>query len=217
VNTYRANEVAQRLGISKQTLIRYEKKGIFARSHRNRINHWREYTEEDIQKMAKIIGRGFTLIETIMVIVIIAILAVISIPKIQAVYSTKLNSAVKMFVSDLRYVQQLAVTQHDTYRVNFNTITDSYEVRKISNNSLIKHPFTRNDFVVYLRTDPHLSGVEIVSPNCGGTQGVQFNWRGVPQNTSNVTLSSEGSVTLSYSGSSKTIFIRQNTGTLRVQ
>ncbi|HOU35901.1 MAG TPA: MerR family transcriptional regulator, partial [Candidatus Omnitrophota bacterium] len=58
MNIYRVNDVAKKLGISKQTLIRYEKKGIFPHSHRNRINHWREYTEEDVQKMARIIGRS---------------------------------------------------------------------------------------------------------------------------------------------------------------
>jgi DNA-binding transcriptional MerR regulator len=45
------------LGISKQTLLRYEKKGIFPPAPRNQINNWREYTNEDIVKLKAILGK----------------------------------------------------------------------------------------------------------------------------------------------------------------
>jgi len=51
-----AGEVAEILGISKQTLIKYEKLGIFPKSRRNNLNGWREYTDEDVVKLKKIIG-----------------------------------------------------------------------------------------------------------------------------------------------------------------
>jgi DNA-binding transcriptional MerR regulator len=50
-------EVAQWLGISKQTLLRYEKRGIFPKPRRNRVNKWREYTEDDLDKLRRILGR----------------------------------------------------------------------------------------------------------------------------------------------------------------
>ncbi len=52
---YTIQEVAEKLGISKQTLFRYEKKGIFPKPKRNTINRWRQYTEEDINKLKEII------------------------------------------------------------------------------------------------------------------------------------------------------------------
>lgn len=52
-----ACEVAQKLGISKQTLLRYEKKGIFPKPKRNLVNKWREYTEKDVDRLRKILGR----------------------------------------------------------------------------------------------------------------------------------------------------------------
>ncbi len=52
-----AEEIAQKLGISKQTLLRYEKRGIFPRSRRNLVNKWREYTENDVIKLKQILGR----------------------------------------------------------------------------------------------------------------------------------------------------------------
>jgi DNA-binding transcriptional MerR regulator len=53
---YIAQEVADILGISKQTLFRYEKKNIFPKPGRHPINHWRQYTEEEILKLKGIMG-----------------------------------------------------------------------------------------------------------------------------------------------------------------
>lgn len=50
-------EVARILGISKQTLLRYEKKKIFPKPRRNPINKRREYSLDDIIKLKKTIGR----------------------------------------------------------------------------------------------------------------------------------------------------------------
>jgi len=54
---YSATEAAEFLGISKQTLIRYENKKVFPRPKRNVLNGWREYTEEEIRKLRTIMGR----------------------------------------------------------------------------------------------------------------------------------------------------------------
>ena len=55
---YSINETAGALGISKQTMVRYESKGIFPKARRNKLNSWREYTEKDIMALKKIMGRG---------------------------------------------------------------------------------------------------------------------------------------------------------------
>jgi DNA-binding transcriptional MerR regulator len=55
---YTATEAARILGISKQTLIRYELKGIFPKPKRNALNHWREYTPRDLPQLKKIMGRS---------------------------------------------------------------------------------------------------------------------------------------------------------------
>lgn len=54
---FTATEVADVLGISKQTLLRYEARGVFPKAARNRLNRWREYTDEEIQHLRKIMGR----------------------------------------------------------------------------------------------------------------------------------------------------------------
>jgi DNA-binding transcriptional MerR regulator len=49
-------EIAKELGISKQTIIRYESRGIFPKAKRNPINRWRQYTVADIKRLKKILG-----------------------------------------------------------------------------------------------------------------------------------------------------------------
>lgn len=51
---FTVERVAKQLGISKQTLYRYEKRRIFPYPKRNPINRWRQYSEEDIQKLKEI-------------------------------------------------------------------------------------------------------------------------------------------------------------------
>ena len=54
---YKIEEAAKELGLSKQTILRYEAKGVFPKPRRNIINKWREYTETDVKKLKKILGR----------------------------------------------------------------------------------------------------------------------------------------------------------------
>jgi DNA-binding transcriptional MerR regulator len=54
---YTADEVASLVGISKQTLLRYEKKGIIPRPRRNPVNKWREFSEDDINRLKKTLER----------------------------------------------------------------------------------------------------------------------------------------------------------------
>jgi len=55
---FTVKEVAKELGISKQTLLRYEKKGVFPKPARHPINNWRRYTVKEIEKPKKILLKG---------------------------------------------------------------------------------------------------------------------------------------------------------------
>jgi prepilin-type N-terminal cleavage/methylation domain-containing protein len=215
---YKVTDVAARLKISKQTLLRYEKKGIFPKPKRNCINHWREYTIDDIKKMEQILGRsGFTLIELIMVILIMSTLAVLTIPRFKSFYFIQFSGAVKKVVSDIRYVQQLAVSRHEAYRIVFDPAQETYEVRRVSDNSYAVNPFGRNNFLVNFSSDAQYRGVNIVSANFGNTSALRFDWQGVPQNDAGVNLSSEGNVRFSYQDNNMTVYVTPNTGRVRVQ
>jgi DNA-binding transcriptional MerR regulator len=56
---YTVQQVADMLGIYRGTVINYEKRGIFPAPRRNPINRYREYTEEDVGRLRKILeGKG---------------------------------------------------------------------------------------------------------------------------------------------------------------
>ena len=210
---YKTAQAAIKLGISKQTLLRYEKKGILPKFRRNHINSWREYTDEDIQKMKQILKRGFTLIEVVMAIVIIGILAALAIPRFESFYSIKLNGAMKKVISDIRYTQQIAVSHHTDSRIIFNTAGDSYnaqEYNATSNNwQSIKDPFTQANLDLDFRNNPQYAGIDINSVNFGGNNTLQFDWRGVPLYN--------GTAVFNYKGNQKTVIVETNTGQVMVQ
>lgn len=52
---YTIKDVADVLGIYRGTVLNYEKKSIFPPPRRNPINGYREYTEEDIEALRRII------------------------------------------------------------------------------------------------------------------------------------------------------------------
>lgn len=54
---YTATEAARILGISKQTLVRYENKKLFPQPRRNALNGWREYTASELKELKRIMGR----------------------------------------------------------------------------------------------------------------------------------------------------------------
>ncbi len=55
---YRVSDVCKILGIFKNTLYNWEKKGKIPKAHRDPMSGWRLYSEEDIEKIKKISGRG---------------------------------------------------------------------------------------------------------------------------------------------------------------
>lgn len=63
---------------------------------------------------------GFTLIELVIIIVVLAIIAAVAIPRLGDVASTKAAATAEKIKSDIRYAQELAMTQNRSYRVYFN-------------------------------------------------------------------------------------------------
>jgi prepilin-type N-terminal cleavage/methylation domain-containing protein len=211
---YKIAQAASRLGISKQTLRRYEKKGILPQARRNRINSWREYTEEDVEKVRHILQHGFSLIELVMVIVLVGILAASAVPRIESFYLARLAGAAKKTISDIRYTQQIAISRHTNSRIVFNPSTEIYTAQEeypsaSGNWTAIKDPFAGANLTVNYKTDPQYSGINIASANFGNSSTLQFNWLGTPL--------SAGTAVFDYRGNTRTILVENSTGLVSVQ
>ncbi len=54
---YRVSEVCKALGIFKNTLYNWEKKGKIPKARRNPMSNWRLYSQKDIEEIKRISGR----------------------------------------------------------------------------------------------------------------------------------------------------------------
>jgi len=76
-------------------------------------------------------NQGYFLMNVLVVLGIIALLTTISIPYIRQYQpSLKLNATARSLTADLRYAQQLTVTEQAIYSVDFNLGDSSYQVLK---------------------------------------------------------------------------------------
>jgi len=158
--------------------------------------------------------KGFTLIELIMILLILGILSTVIVTGLVSSLNTaKIEAAKFKLKSDIIYAQGLAITQQLNHGVIFDTGLETYSVYKETTANIVNNPLTGVPFIVNYNTDPDLKGINLVSANFGSptTNRVEFNNLGIPSD-GNVTLSVNGSVSISYSGLDGTVAVTKNTG-----
>lgn len=122
---------------------------------------------------------GFTLVELIVVLVIVAIAAAMVVPYAFGT-GAQAVSAARMIASDLQYAQNTAITSQQSVSVYFDAQGTNYSLR-YNASTYLKHPITKEDYIVDFGTLDGFGSVTIVSADFGGGSTVTFDVLGAPQ------------------------------------
>lgn len=143
-------------------------------------------------------GRGFTLIQFIIVLTIMSIMAAIGIIRMPSVNLFRANTFASTLAHDLALTKTLSMSENQRYRIVIGA--SSYQIQDQTGTAII-HPETRTAAISYP------TGVSI-SP----TTTVIFDSLGKPYNGSSIALTSTLTLTVTSSGVSQTVSITPQTG-----
>lgn len=126
--------------------------------------------------------KGFTLIELLVVVVILSVAAMIVVPTLSSAADMQVRSAANTIAADLDYARGLAVTRQTNYSVVFNPAGESYEIRRTTDNAVIKNPLNGQNYVVNFDANSRLSQVDLVSANfdADASNAITFDYLGAP-------------------------------------
>ena len=160
--------------------------------------------------------KGFTLIETVIVMVIAAILAAVVAVRWNPFDTIKLNSATRKVAADIRYVQKLSISNQTRSGVVFNAngysvypnITDLATLAASSGD--VCSSDASNNFVVDFTQSrcSNYSGVTITT--LPATNPIAFNSLGTPVDSAGATIGGQ-TIIVTYNGTQQ-ITIEQGTG-----
>mgnify|MGYP001562287724 CR=1 FL=1 len=152
---------------------------------------------------------GFTLIELIVIIVLLAIIAAVAIPRLGDVASMKAAATSEKIKSDIRYAQELAMTQNRSYRVYFNTSPAPASGYAVVNNANGNGTWGEaGEFA----PDPSGKGNLSVTLNSGDYAGVTASSSVNPIEFNSLGRPTGGATTITVSPGSYTITISAETG-----
>lgn len=154
---------------------------------------------------------GFTLVELVVVILVITILAAAFFPRLPG-GGIAAATAAQQVAADIRYTQNLSMTQGEKYRFTI-TSTTTYTISRVSNGALQMHPVT--GLTTTTLPTNFTFGTLVNLPSSILT----FNGKGVPYtNAAGTTLlSSQATIPLIRGSDTKNIIVYPDTGTVVVQ
>lgn len=149
-------------------------------------------------------GRGFTIVELLIVVVILSIVALTAIPMMSSAASIQIRSASNMIAADVEYTRSMAISRGKYYSIEFNTSADSYCIKDSNTGVIIKNPLTKGDYIISFKNERRLSRVDITNANFSGASTIAFDCLGSPN--------SGGTVNLKAGGINTTITVEPVTG-----
>jgi type II secretion system protein H len=155
---------------------------------------------------------GFTLVEIIVVVVITGILSFIALASLSNHQTTfEYESIIKRIATDVRFAQQLAISEGRSARVYIDITNNRYYL-KWDDGAYVKQPLGNADFIVQLG-EGEFSSTNITST--AFTSGrLDFTTTGRPLNAG---AEFAGELNLVTINNAKRIVINANTGFLRIE
>ena len=151
-------------------------------------------------------NRGFTLIQLVIVLVVLGIIAAIVSANWPGTSPT-VSSEADRIASDLRYLQNLATTQHTIYRMNFSS--SQYTFTQLDGTTAVNHPATGSNTIALPST------MTLTTTNLPNNY-VVFNSKGTPEtDTSGTALATNATVAVTNGSVTSTITITPDTGTIQ--
>ena len=166
--------------------------------------------------MKSINPKGFTLVEIIIVVVILSIVSLLAIPMVTSASSYQLKSAATSLAADLEHVKSMAVSRQQSYKVIFDSSSDSYEVRDSVDNVVSHSTKSGGSFSVTYDSNSGMDAVDITSADFDSEEVLVFNYLGAPYNNGGTAMVS-GSVTLESDGATMTVSVEPVTGYITIQ
>ena len=151
---------------------------------------------------------GFTTIEVVMVLLIVGVLAASLLPR-STDKRLSIGASADQLAGDIRYVQSLAMTQGQRYRINFAATT--YSFFAVSGSVAVSHPVTGSTAAI-----PLAAGVTMTSFANLASNLVAFDGKGIPYTdaaaTTQLAAGTNGVITLTGAGGSNTVTVYPQTG-----
>jgi len=134
---------------------------------------------------------AFTIAEVLIVLVVIGIAAMMVVPMFSSAGSVQVRSAANMVAADLEYAKSMAISHQGTYAIVFNKAAESYQIE--DGVGVIDHPVKKGfQYVVNFGDGTRFDRVDLYDADFGGTQRIEFDYLGSPDNGGTVTLEADG-------------------------
>lgn len=155
--------------------------------------------------------RGFTLIELVAIIILLVIIVAFAVSRWPGA-TIDLNAQTQQLMSDIRYTQSLAMTHGKRYRINFVTLSSSYNITDTSGTA-IPNPGTGANSVT-LGSGMSFGGFTNLPNNL-----LAFDEAGTPYSdaTATTALAANASIPLTNGANTQTIQVTVGTGRTIIQ
>ncbi len=143
---------------------------------------------------------GFTLTEVIIVLVLIGILSVFAVPRIYDHYTErKTKSAATQIATDIRFVQSLAITEHDSTWIEFDDnqhVYTLYSGETEATRTIVQYSSGAGAYIRTLNTG-EFRNVTITGLTIGSDKSIAFDRFGNTNDSGSITLNNSVSITVS--------------------